>query len=270
MRALAPLGGLVLLLAACRPDPALADIPRDPAPVPPVTRLIVQRGDERETMSTVSQEELSRTPTPGRTPTARTSPTTSPTPTATGTPSPTATPTATATATPTVTATPRPNPDLLHAVKAFQKIERLRAHLTGPGDLTQEYDGPAKMRVLIARPESAELLVIDGQAYLRWGSYWRPLGDPPRHVVERLDELVPRLARVRRSMLESRGVQRARAGRCYEWELVGNRPNEPERFCLGVTDDLPYRVVMPGGMAVEFFDFDADIQLPDEPYPIRE
>ena len=268
MRALVLLGSLVLLLAACRADPALADLPRDPSPVPPVTRLIVQRGGERETMSTIGEEELRRTPTPGRAPAASTTPTTTPTPTATRTP--TATATRTPTAPPTVTPTPRPNPDLTHAVNSFVAIERLRAHLTGPADLTQEYDGPDKMRVVITRPESSEVLVIAGQAYLHWGSYWRPLPDPPRHVVERVDELVPRLASLRRAGLRSRGVQRVRAGRCYEWELTDNRPEEPESFCLGVADDLPYRIVMPGGLAVEYFDFDADIQLPDSPYPIRE
>jgi hypothetical protein len=269
VRALVLFAPLVLLLAACQPDPALANLPGDPSPVAPVTRLIVQRGNERETMSTISEEELRRTPTPGRTPTAPTTRTATPTATATGTRTPTATPTSTPTALPTVTPTPRPNPDLTHAVNAFVVIERLRAHLTGPADLTQEYDGPDKMRVLIARPESAEVLVLFGQAYLRWGSYWRPLTDPPGHVVERVDGLVPRLADLRRAGLQPRGVQRVRAGRCYEWELTDNRPDEPERFCLGVADNLPYRIVMPGGLAVEYFDFDADVQLPDEAYPIR-
>jgi hypothetical protein len=273
--ALVRLGSLVLLLAACQPDPALADLPRDPSPVAPITRLIVQRGGDRETMSTITEDELRLTATPGRPPSAATTRTATPTartttPTATASPTPSATRSPAATARPTVTTTPRPNPDLLHAVSSFVVVERLRAQLSGPADLTQEYDGPDKMRVLIVRPDSAEVLVLFGQAYLRWGSYWRPLPDPPAHVVERLDGLVPRLADLRPAGLASRGIQRARAGRCYEWEVTDNGPEEPERFCLGVADNLPYRVVMPGGLAVEYFDFDADLQLPDEPYPIRE
>jgi hypothetical protein len=266
------LGGLAMLVAACQPDPALANLARDPAPTPPVTRLIVQRGNERETISTVGDDELRRTPTPGRAPTVPATPTLTPTRQPESARTPTRIPTATLvpTAAPTVTSTPRPDPDLDQAVNGFVVLERLRAHLAGPADLTQEYDGPDKMRVLLARPEAAELLVIGGQAYLRWGIYWRPVDDPPPHVVDRLDELVPRLADLRRSGLASRGVERARAGRCREWEVVDNQPEEPERFCLGVADGLPYRIVMPGGVTVEYFDFGADIQLPDEPYPIRE
>jgi hypothetical protein len=259
----------LLLLAACQPDPAMANLAPPDRREPPVTRLIVQRGGERELISTAAGEPT-HTPVPA-TPTPRTTPGATGTATRTPTRTPTVTPTATTTRTPAATGTPRPNPDLLDAVTRFQEIERLRAHATGPRlNVTQSFDGPEKMHVQMADPEYLEAVNILGEVWLRQGSYWRPLPTPPEHLVERADEVVPLLTRLRRPALKSAGVQRSRSGRCYEWEVTDARRDEPTRFCLGVADNLPYRISWPDGLVIEFFDFDADVEVPDEPYPIRE
>ena len=257
-----------LLLIACRPDPALAGLAPPEGREPPVTRLIVQRGEER-TLVTTADGPPTQTPVP--TPLVR--PTASPTagpPTRTPTRTATATPTAPRTTTPRATATPRPNPDLVDAVSRFQEIERLRAHTTGQRlNLTQSYDGPSKMRTQMAEPEYLEAITVDDLVWARQGSYWRPLPDPPEHLLDRADAVVETLARLRRPALKANGVQRARAGRCYEWEVTDSRPREPTRFCLGAADNLPYRVHWQG-LVIEYFDFDADVEVPEEPFPIRE
>ena len=261
--------GAIALLVGCQPDPALADLAPPERREAPVTRLIVQRGGERELISTAAGEPT-HTPVPA-TPTARTSPIATGTPTRTPTRTPTPTATPTITRTPTPTGTPRPNPDVVDAVSRFQEIERLRAHVAGPKlNLTQSYDGLDKMHVQMAEPEYLEAINAFGLVWARQGSYWRPIPSPPDHLVDRADEIVPPLAKLRRDALKSLGVQRARAGRCYEWEVTDSDASGLLRFCLGVADNLPYRMTMADGVVVEFYDFDADVEVPDEPYPIRE
>jgi hypothetical protein len=266
---LAMLVGAIVLLAGCQPDPALADLAPPERREPPITRLIVQRGGERELISTAAGEP---TPPPAAsTPTPRTTPSPTGTPTPTATRTPTVTVTATVTRTPTVTATPRPNPDLDDAVDRFQTIDRLRAHVTGPKlNVTQSYDGFGKMHIQMADPEYLEAINVDGLVWVRQGSYWRPIPAPPEHLSDRADTLVPVIVALRPESLKRNGVQRARAGRCYEWEVTDVREDEPTRVCLGVADNLPYRLHWPDGLVVEFYDFDADVEVPDEPYPIRE
>lgn len=268
MRAILAIAGLILVVA-CQPDPAMANLAGPPGRKdPPTTRLIVQRGGERELVSTAAGGPTETPPPPTRIPSTTVGPTGTPTATPTRTATPTTTPPATRR--PVATATPRPNPDLIDAVNRFQQIDRLRAHGAGPGlNITQSFDGPDKMHIQMADPEYLEAINVDSRVWVRQGSYWRRLASPPDHLVERADAVVPLLARVRREGLVSRGVQRSRSGRCYEWEVADVRPDELARFCLGVSDNLPYRISWLDGLVIEFYDWDADVTVPDQPFPIK-
>lgn len=255
------------LLTACR----AANLPsRDPGPSLNVVRIVDHRGDDEVRISSVRPNETPPrlTPPPTRTPT----PTPSATPTATVTPTATRTPraTATATATPSPSPTPRLGPDLRKMAAALDGVQRMRASLTGPADLTQEIT-PDRTRVYVNGTRPMELIVQGGEAFLRNGSFWRRYPNPPAYVLDRLDKGVAQLGAMAglRHQYALVGTAKARAGRCFDWQVLDPLPNEPDRICQGVFDDLPYRVQRPGGVTVELYDFDQQIDVA-EPWPVTD
>jgi hypothetical protein len=235
-------------------------------------RVVRSAGEERESISSLAPGERTPTPTPTATP-ART-PTRTPTPTVSRTPTPLGTATRTATATPTVTltATPRPAPpDVAGAAAAFERQERYRVRVTGGGDeRLWEFAGPDRQRVFVyGQARVSELVLLADEPYIRDGSLWRRLLDPPGALAARPDVLVAGIASLGARPFRPLGPARARAGRCADWDLTNNRSGEPSSICLGLVDGLPYRVAFPGGLTLEPFDFGAAIEVP-EPLPLRE
>jgi hypothetical protein len=265
------LGGLVAALAACTPPPG-AFGKDESAPKPAVVRIVRSSGDERESISSLAPGERTPTLTPTATPTR--TPTRTPTPTISRTPTPLGTATGTPTSTPTSTrtATPRPPPpDVAGAAASFDRLERYRVRVTGGGpERLWEVAGPDRQRVYVYdQARVSELVLVADEPFIRNGSFWQRLLDPPGALAERPDELVARIGPLRGRAFRALGPARARAGRCDDWDLTDDRPGEPTSICLGVGDGLPYRIVFPGGLTVEPFDFGATIDVP-EPVPLRE
>ena len=249
----------VVVVAACASGPIALDTGEPTPSTAPVVRVVRSQGETTERLSTVPLIEVSA-------PTAFPTPTMSepkpPTPTITATPSPTWTFTVTATPTVTTTPTPRGGADILGAVAAFQSVERYRAALTGPADIIQEVDGPDRMRIFITGNQSAELIVAYGLVYQRSGGRWFPRPAPPGGQAERLNRFVLPLVDLRRTYTQI-AVVRTRAGRCMEWDVQSNGPNEPISICIGVNDHLPYRLRYPGGMTIEYYDFHQNMVVPE-------
>ena len=250
---------LVVFFTACAAGSGALNTGDSAASSAPVVRVVRSQGETTERLSSIP---------PGETPPATV--TMTPTvfalrpPTSTTTPTPSATRTVTVTATQTVTPTPSPRggADVLGAVTAFQSVERYRASITGPAEIIQEIDGPDKMRVFISGNQSAELIVAYGVVYQRSGGRWfrQPSASPD--VINRIDRFIPPLANLRRTY-QPIGVVRTRAGRCMDWDVMNNAPNEPISICLGVVDHFPYRLRFPGNMTVEFYDFNQQIVVPE-------
>jgi hypothetical protein len=171
------------------------------------------------------------------------------------------------TITPTATATPRGGPDLVRMAAQFQKLQRYRASLRGPADLTQEVT-PDRYRVYVNGPNPAELIVQGVDVFLRKGSFWRRLENPPADFVARLDRGIPALRQMAalKHQFALKGQIRTRAGQCFDWDVVDAGPREPIGICQGIFDDLPYRVQLAGGVTIEYYDFDQQITVP-EPAP---
>lgn len=262
--AIAGVLGLTSLLLACTADPRILEIPTEQPPAPARVVVIERSGDVVVQQRTLTEEEA-RQPPP--TPTPATALTPAPTATATPTRTPTATGTATRTPSPTRTGTPTPRPpDLVGAISRLEKIDRKRARLTGPAELIQEYDGPNRTRVLLFGSQVREAVIIDGQVFVRDGSYWRESINHPFHLTERLDLRVNAFGGQRNARELPRAKERA--GECRDWDVVDARADEPIRVCIGLNDGLPYRVTYPGNEVIEFYDFDAPIRVPD-PVPIK-
>jgi hypothetical protein len=153
----------------------------------------------------------------------------------------------------------------------FQQQERRRMRVTGGGpEVLWEIAGPDAARVTVYETTRVtELVVWAGETFVRSGSFWLRALDPPAQVTARPDLLVGQLGRLRGRPFRLLGQSRARAGRCEDWDLTDNSPGEPISICLGEADRLPYRVVMPGGLTIEPFDYGAAIEVP-EPSPLRE
>ena len=257
---------LPLFVLACASRlPSLAD---EQSRNQPIVRLLTDQGGDQTLVTNgpgSSQAPGKLTPPP----TSTVTPTGTVTPTATITPTVTRTPraTATVTATPTATATPRGGPDLVRMVGQFARVQRYRATLTGPANLTQEVV-PERMRVLVSAPQQLELIVQDQDVFLRRGSFWQRLDDPPADYVARLDRGIPALQQMAalKHQYELQGTVRARAGRCLDWNVADARPKEPISICQGLADDLPYRIQLAGGATVEFYDFDQQITVL-QPWP---
>lgn len=258
---------LPLVVAACASNAPVQ--PNEPPPARAV-RILTSEGGEQTLVTTDPPGRSTGKPSPLVAPPTFTR-TVTPTITPTGTVTPTVTrtrATSTATITPTTTPTPRAGPDLTRMAQQFGKVERYRAQLTGPAILTQEVV-PERYRVLIGGAQPAELIVQDEEVFLRRGSFWQRLDDPPLDFTARLDRGIPALEQMARLKHQFRlkGTVRARAGRCLSWDVVDALPREPITICQGELDDLPYRVELPGGTTVEYYDFDQPIVVP-EPYPI--
>jgi hypothetical protein len=268
--ALLALGALAAALAACQPAPGAfgkEDAGRQPA----VVRIVRSSGEEREQTSSIAPGDQTSTPT--ATGTATATPTRSPTPTITLTPTPRPPATRTPSATPTVTPTPTPRgqaPDLAAAMAGFQRQERYRLRVSGGGpEVLWEIAGRDNARVVVYEPARVtELVVRGGEVFIRSGSFWLRALDPPAQVTARPDRLVAQLGRLGGRPFRLLGQARARAGRCEDWDLTDNGPAEPISICLGEADRLPYRVVMPGGLTIEPFDFGAALEVPP-PSPLR-
>jgi hypothetical protein len=256
---------LPLLVAACASSAAAQLAAGNPTPAGNVVRIYTAEGTGEELVSTADSPRITQTkltpPVGGgtRLPTFTATPTATITPTVT--PSPRAT--STATVTPTLTPTPRGGPDLNRMVAQFQKLQRYRSTLMGPADLMQEVV-PERYRVYVNGPQPAELIVQGMDVFLRKGSYWRRLENPPAELVARLDRGVPALRQMAalKHQFALKGTVRTRAGRCLDWDVVDALPKEPISICQGVFDDLPYRVQLGGGAIIEFFDFDQPIAVP--------
>jgi hypothetical protein len=133
-----------------------------------------------------------------------------------------------------------------------------------------EVEAPDSARVFVYGPDRVvEMIVWGDEVFLRNGSFWVRALNPPAQVTARPDRPVAELGRLVGRPFRLLGPSRARAGRCEDWDLPDNRPDEPTSICLGEADRLPYRVVMPGGLTVEPFDYGAAIEVP-EPSPLRE
>ncbi len=258
--------GLTGLLLACTADPRILEIPTEQPPAAAKVIVIERSGDVAIQQRTLTEKEARQPP-----PTPTPAPAWTPAPTATSTVTPTRTATATGTATrtpsPTRTGTPTPRPpDLVGAIERLDKIDRKRARLTGPAELIQEFDGPNRTRVLLFGSQAREAVIIDGQVFVRDGSYWRESIDHPFHLAERLDLRVNAFSGDRNARELPRA--RERAGECRDWDVLDARADEPIRVCIGLNDGLPYRVTYPGDEVIEFYDFGAPIRVPD-PVPIK-
>ena len=259
---------LPLLVVACASS-AAAQLSNATPQAGNVVRIVDAQGDSQEVVSTadggpsVTQTKL--TPPAATTPLPSFTPTPTATVTATVTPSPRAT--STVTVTPTATATPRGGPDLIRMATQFLKVKRYRASLRGPADLTQEVV-PERYRVYVNGANPAELIVQDTDVFLRKGSFWRKLDNPPGDLVARLDRGIPALRQMvaLRHQFALKGQIKTRAGQCLDWDVLDALPKEPTEICQGVFDDLPYRLQLAGGVTIEFFDFAQQITVP-EPVP---
>src|SRR5207237_8306273 len=126
-----------------------------------------------------------------------------------------------------------------------------------PFEVVQEVER-GRLHDFFTTPFEAELIVDGTNVFARTGKSWVRVHNPPREVFFKADSQVMPLAGTSHTYA-ARGVYRAREGRCNDWDVLDGATSEPYQICVGITNNLPYRLLSYGGTVSAFYDSSEDV-----------